>query len=327
MLLGLAPPQLDHLGQLLGHRRRPGRGTRSGPRSSGRAPSRRRRRARPAGGGSPPSTRRRRWPGGPSSRSTGRAWWWARRGRRTSSAWTARDGELLDAPVDVGSGRPRGSRRWWGRCRSRGGTGRGARPAVGDAVGPVDDERDVDAALVGVLLVPLERGVAGLGPAPRVVRVAVGPADVVDPLDRLVGGLDQKLKYFISCMTPNGPPSWLAPLSDSRIRSVLSSRPRRSRPSTSRPIWASVCSRKAAKASWRRAARRRWLSGRVSHGSTPGLRGASSGVGGEQAHLELAGEPPVAGRVPAVVERARGTSRGRRPGPGGARAWPRRPGR
>ena len=66
----------------------------------------------------------------------------------------------------------------------------------GDAVRPVHDERDVDAAFVGVLLVPLERCVAGLGPAPRVVRVAVGPADVVDPLDGLVGGLDHEVEVL-----------------------------------------------------------------------------------------------------------------------------------
>ncbi len=40
----------------------------------------------------------------------------------------------------------------------------------------------------------------------------------------------------------------------------------------------------------------------MSHGSTPGLRGAEIGIGGEEPHLELAGEPPVAGRVPPVVE-------------------------
>ena len=68
---------------------------------------------------------------------------------------------------------------WWNWSRIA--------PRSRDPPRPVHDERDVDPALVGVLLVPLEGGVAGLGPAPRVVGVAVGPADVVDPLDRLVG--------------------------------------------------------------------------------------------------------------------------------------------
>ncbi len=48
------------------------------------------------------------------------------------------------------------------------------------------------------------------------------------------------LKHFISCSTPNGPPSWLAPLSASTTRIVLSSSPNASRPATSRPIWSSV---------------------------------------------------------------------------------------
>ena len=49
---------------------------------------------------------------------------------------------------------------------------------------------------MGVLLVPLEGGVAGLGPAPRVVGVAVGPADVVDPLDRLVRRLQDHVEVL-----------------------------------------------------------------------------------------------------------------------------------
>ena len=67
---------------------------------------------------------------------------------------------------------------------------------------------------------------------------------------------------------------------------------------------ASVWSRKPAKASCSRQARRRWFSGSVSHGSTPGLRGASAVPGGTHAQLELAGEPVLAGGVPAVVELA-----------------------
>ena len=62
--------------------------------------------------------------------------------------------------------------------------------AVGDARRPVHDERHVHAAFVGVLLVPLERRVAGLGPAPGVVGVAVRSADVVEALHRLVGRLE-----------------------------------------------------------------------------------------------------------------------------------------
>ena len=68
--------------------------------------------------------------------------------------------------------------------------------AIGDTVRPVDDQRHVDATLVGVLLVPLERGVAGLRPTPRIVGVAVGAADVVETRDRLVGRLDQQVEVL-----------------------------------------------------------------------------------------------------------------------------------
>ena len=55
-----------------------------------------------------------------------------------------------------------------------------------DAGWPGHDHRDVDPALVGVLLVPLERAVAALGPSPRIVGVAMWSTDLVDPFDGLV---------------------------------------------------------------------------------------------------------------------------------------------
>jgi hypothetical protein len=163
---------------------------------------------------------------------------------------------------------------WWNWSRS---------PPVGDAVGPVHDQRHVDAAFVGVLLVPLERGVAGLGPTPRVVGVAVGPADVVEVRSTASSGVSaRKLKYFISCMTPKGrPPGWrrcrtsggsgccrAGPARRGRRRAGRSGRRcargrRRRPPGAGRP------------AAW-------WFSGRESHGSTPGLRGASSVSGGSR---------------------------------------------
>ena len=48
--------------------------------------------------------------------------------------------------------------------------------------GPVQQQRVAHATAVGVLLVPLERAVADLRPAPGNVAVAVRPADVVQPL-------------------------------------------------------------------------------------------------------------------------------------------------
>ncbi len=65
---------------------------------------------------------------------------------------------------------------------------------AGDPFGPVHHHRHVDPAFVGVLLVPLERGVAALRPAPRVVGVAVRAADVVDALDGLVGRLEDPVE-------------------------------------------------------------------------------------------------------------------------------------
>ena len=88
------------------------------------------------------------------------------------------------------------------------------------------------------------------------------------------------LKVRSESETPWGPPSWLAPLSARTSSSVLSSCPDSSRYRTKRPISASVCSRKPANVSCKRAANERALSDRSSHALTPGLRGASCVSGG-----------------------------------------------
>ena len=49
-----------------------------------------------------------------------------------------------------------------------------------DACRPRDDERVTDAARVGVLLIALARGIADLGPAPRIVGAAGPGTDVVE---------------------------------------------------------------------------------------------------------------------------------------------------
>ena len=61
--------------------------------------------------------------------------------------------------------------------------------ALPDPRRPVHDQRVADPAAVGVLLVALERGVAGHGPAQRVVVVEVGLADGVDVLEVLGQGV------------------------------------------------------------------------------------------------------------------------------------------
>ncbi len=116
----------------------------------------------------------------------------------------AGDGELLVAPVGLGRG---------DADELVDGGGHVVHPVelvpdaagVGDACRPVDHEGHVDPALVGVLLVPLERGVARLGPAPRVVGVAVGAADVVDALDGLLGGLDEEVEELHLVHDAEGP--------------------------------------------------------------------------------------------------------------------------
>ena len=59
---------------------------------------------------------------------------------------------------------------------------------------PVDDQRVAHTAAVGVLLVPLERRVADLRPAPGNVGVALWTADVIEPLHRLVDIFDHAVE-------------------------------------------------------------------------------------------------------------------------------------
>jgi hypothetical protein len=88
------------------------------------------------------------------------------------------------------------------------------------------------------------------------------------------------LKKLNSSITPNGPPSRDAPLSDRTRSSVSSSRPRASRKAVKRPTWSSVCSSIAANASCRRAENARWFAVRSLHLGTPGFGGASVVPGG-----------------------------------------------
>ena len=176
--------------------------------------------------------------------------------------------------------------------------------------GPVHDHRDVDPALVGVLLVPLERRVAALRPAPRVVGVAVRAADVVDPVDRLVGRLEDAVEELHLVHHAEGPALLRGAVVGQHDRIVSSSSPSARRPSTRRPIWSSVWSRNAANASCSRAASRCWFSGSVVPRLDAGVARRQLGAFGDHAELELALVPALAHHVPALVERARGTWRG-----------------
>ena len=120
------------------------------------------------------------------------------------------------------------------------------RPGVGhEARGP-DHERVADAAAVGVLLVPLERRVRRHRPPVGEVRVGVRAADVVEPLELLAIDSWTRLNGPIALTNPSGPPSWLAPLSDSTSTIVSSSVPAASRNPISRPRCWSKCSSIAA---------------------------------------------------------------------------------
>jgi len=81
-------------------------------------------------------------------------------------------------------------------------------------------------------------------------------------------------------MDPSGPPSALAPLSDTRTMTVLSRSFLSSRNATSRPIWASVCERNPAKHSMKRLATVRSVSPSSSHAGTHGGRGDRRVPGG-----------------------------------------------
>ena len=64
---------------------------------------------------------------------------------------------------------------------------RAANVATGiDPLGPLDDQWAAHATTMGVLLVTLQGCVAGHRPAPRIVRMALGSAHVVEPLDGFV---------------------------------------------------------------------------------------------------------------------------------------------
>ena len=98
-------------------------------------------------------------------------------------------------------------------------------------------------------------------------------------------------------------PSALEPLSPQMYRTIVLSRmPSSSRPSISRPAWASACSTNPAKTSISRRWKGRSLSGMLSHEAIVSARGVSSASGRNPAKFFLALEDALAHLVPAVVE-------------------------
>ena len=90
------------------------------------------------------------------------------------------------------------------------------------------DARVGHAAFVDLALPALEGGVAGHGPAPRVVVVAEGPTDLFDAAVHLrhPGRVEVGEADVVDRSLP--PPSELAPLSDTTMTTVLSESPRSS---------------------------------------------------------------------------------------------------
>ena len=193
---------------------------------------------------------------------------------------------------------------------------------------PVHDQRHVDAALVGVLLVPLERRVAGLRPAPRVVGVAVRPADVVDAVDRLVGRLEDAVEELHLVQDAERSALLARAVVGEQQDDVLSSSTERLEVRRrSRPIWASVWSRNAANASCSRAASRCWFSGSVVPRLDARVARRELGAGRDEAEPLAGGRTTRRGPRPSRRRTGRGTSRGTPAAPGAARGSRRRRGR
>ena len=114
-----------------------------------------------------------------------------------------------------------------------------------------------------------------------------------------------QLKNFISCSTPNGPPSWLAPLSDSSTMMRVVELAELARAPSTQPADLGVGvveegGEGLLEAGGEAAVVLRQLVPRLD----AGVARRQLGAGGEQAQLLLAGEPLVAGDVPALVEAA-----------------------
>ena len=175
---------------------------------------------------------------------------------------------------------------------------------VVDAGRPVDDEGDVDPALVGVLLVPLERRVAGLGPAPRVVGVAVGPADVVDPADGLVGGLHDHVEVLHLVHDAEGPALLAGPVVREQDHDGVL-QPAQPVELGQEPADLVVgVLEEGGEGLLEACGQEPLVLGQAVPRLHPGVAGGQLGPLGQQAELLLAGEPPVPGGVPAVVEPA-----------------------
>ena len=157
---------------------------------------------------------------------------------------------------------------------------------------------------MGVLLVPLERRVAGLGPAPRVVGVAVGAADVVDPSDGLVGSLQDHVEV-------------LHLVHDAELAALLAGAVVRQQDDhgvvelaeplevvdEAADLGVGVL-QEGGEGLLEAGGQSLLVLGQAVPRLDPGIARGELGVGGQQAEFDLAGEPPFAGHVPPFVEPA-----------------------
>ncbi len=171
-----------------------------------------------------------------------------------------------------------------------------------DAGGPVDDEGNVDAALVGVLLVPTERGVAGLGPPPRVVGVAVRPTDVIDALHGLLGRLEDAVEELHLMHHAVGPALLgRAVVGEDHEDGVVESAETSEAVHEPTDLGVGVVEEGGERLLESRGESTLDL-GELFPGLDAGITGRETRVRGHDAHLDLTREPSIAHRVPAVVE-------------------------
>ena len=110
-----------------------------------------------------------------------------------------------------------------------------------------------------------------------------------------------KLKNFISCRTPKGPPSWLAPLSDSSTRiGVVELAHALEAVDQPADLVVGVVE-EGGEGLLEAGGQAPLVLGQVVPRLDAGVAGGQLGALGDDAQLELAGEPALAGHVPALV--------------------------
>ena len=176
--------------------------------------------------------------------------------------------------------------------------------ARADAGGPVDDQRVGHAALVRLALPAPERRVARHRPAPRVVVVDARPADLVEPLGRLLHRARQRVPHAgVVERAHRHRPRTRRRCPTARSRACCRARRARRSRSNSRPSSWSVCERYAGEGLHVAGEHARARSSeRSAHAGTQSGRGDSSVCSGSSPAAFWRASVGVAPRVPALVE-------------------------